>query len=449
MEPYDLVIIGAGTGNSFPSPELMEKYPRIAMVQKGAFGGTCLNAGCIPTKMFVHTADVANSARHGRKLGVHSRVDYVDWPAIRDRIFGRIDPIAEGGREYRLNDPAIDVYEGYGRFTGPNTLRVNGQEIEFRNAIVAVGAMPQIPAEVAGTSFYTSENIMRLEQLPKKMVILGGGFIACEFAHVFSSLGVEVHQINRSPRLLRKLDEEISQAFTEAVSWETHLGRTIESVLEDENEIGIRLDDGTIVVGEVLLVATGRIPASERVGAAEIGIKVDGHRIITDEYGRTSLPHIWAIGDVSSPYQLKHVANAEMRTVHHNLLHPEDLQPLPHKNVPAAVFSNPQIAWVGMTEAEAKEAGYEVAVAKQKYGDIAYGWAMEDQTGFAKLVADKKTGKLLGAHIMGPQASTVIQPLITAMSYGLSMKDFARSQYWIHPAMPELIENAVLQLNLD
>ena len=169
-------------------------------------------------------------------------------------------------------------------------------------------------------------------------------------------------------------------------------------------------------------------------------------RIKVDEFGRTTCQGVWALGDISSPYMLKHVANAEQRAVQHNLLHPEDLQPMPHEHVPAAIFTHPQIATVGLTEAQAREEGYDVTVKVQNFGDVAYGWAMEDSTGICKLVADRATGKLLGAHIMGPQASTLIQQLITAMSYDLDMREFARSQYWIHPALPEVVENAVLGL---
>ncbi|MDO4910937.1 MAG: mycothione reductase [Corynebacterium sp.] len=449
MKHYDLVIIGTGSGNSLPGPDLLEKYPRIAMVEESTFGGTCLNVGCIPTKMFVHAAEVAHTARDSHRFGVHAHVDYVDWPEIRNRVFGRIDPIAQGGKDYRLNDPDIDVYLGHGTFTSPTTMKVDEQEFSFDNAVIAAGARPHIPDEVAHLRYYTNQDIMRLDQLPRSMVILGGGFVACEFAHVFSSLGVEVHQINRSPRLLRRLDDAVSERFTESVSWHTHLGRTIDRTFEDSNGVALQLDDGSTVVGEVLLVATGRIPNGDTLGCEAAGIVLDGTRVVVDEFGRTHAPGIWALGDISSPFQLKHVANAEMRAVRHNLLNPEDLQPMPHEHVPAAVFTHPQIAWVGLTEQEARAQGYEVAVATQNYGDIAYGWAMEDTTGFAKLIADKNSGVLLGAHIIGPQASTVIQPLITAMSHGISMRDFARSQYWIHPAMPELIENAVLQLGLS
>lgn len=173
----------------------------------------------------------------------------------------------------------------------------------------------------------------------------------------------------------------------------------------------------------------------------------DDGRVSVDEYGRsTSAEGVWALGDVSSPYMLKHVANAEMRAVRHNLLHPDDLQKMPHENVPSAVFTNPQIATVGLTEREARRAGHNITVKIQKYGDVAYGWALEDTTGIAKLIADKDTGKLLGAHFLGPQASTLVQQMITVMAFDLDVREVATKQYWIHPALPEVTENALLGL---
>jgi mycothione reductase len=168
-----------------------------------------------------------------------------------------------------------------------------------------------------------------------------------------------------------------------------------------------------------------------------------------DEFQRTAVEGIFALGDISSDYQLKHVANHEAKVVGHNLLHPDEPIASDHRFVPAAVFSSPQIASVGLTEREAVEQGIRFVTSTEAYASIAYGWAMEDRTGFVKLIADPATGQLLGAHIIGPQASTLIQPLIQAMSFGLDARSMARGQYWIHPAMPELVENALLNLPLD
>ena len=212
----------------------------------------------------------------------------------------------------------------------------------------------------------------------------------------------------------------------------------------------LELDDGSQLSADAVLVATGRVPNGDQLDAEQAGIEVDSGRIVVDEYQRTSARNVFALGDVSSPYELKHVANHEARVVQHNLLcdwdDTEALVATDHRYVPAAVFTDPQIAAVGLTENEAVAQGFDVSCAIQDYGGVAYGWAMEDTTGIVKLVADRGTGRLLGAHIMGHQASSIIQPLIQAMTFGLPVQQMARGQYWIHPAMPEVVENALLDL---
>lgn len=455
---YDLIIIGTGSGNSIPGPEFHDKS--IAIVEKGAFGGTCLNVGCIPTKMFVYASEIALAVRESERYGISAEASAVDWPSIVNRVFrDRIDPISASGEEYRRGPktPNIDVYDQHASFIAPKTIRTGqGSEeaiISGDRIVIATGSRPFIDQKVidSGVRYYTNENIMRLESLPASMVVMGGGYIAMEFAHVFDALGVKVTVVNRSEKLLRQLDSDISDRFTEITKekLDCRLGRTIDSITETDGVVTLTLDDGSTAQGEVFLVATGRIPNGDLMDLDKAGVEMDGRRIKVDQYGRTTAPDVWALGDVSSPYLLKHVANAEMRAVKHNLLHPEDLQPMPHENVPAAVFTHPQIGTVGLTEDEAHAAGYNTTVKIQNYGDVAYGWAMEDTEHFVKLIADKDTGLLLGAHFIGPQASTLVQQLITVMAFKLDVRDVATKQYWIHPALPELTENALLGLDFS
>jgi mycothione reductase len=460
---YDLVIIGTGSGNSI----LDHRFAgwKTAIVEKGVFGGTCLNVGCIPTKMFVHTADLAATPGKSSRLGVDEELKQVRWPDIRDRIFGRIDPIASGGREYRLShadNENVTVYEGEGRFTGHKELRVtlrDGTEevVTADRFVLAAGGravVPDVPG-LAESGYYTSDTVMRIEELPRRAVILGAGFIAAEFAHVFASFGVEVTIIGRSGALLREEDAEISERFTALAIDRFDVRLHQKTVRVQRTGPGVALDlegpEGAATVeGDLLLVATGRTPNSDLLDVAATGVSTmhSGH-VEVDEYQQTGVDGIYALGDMSSPYELKHVANQESRVVQHNLLYPDDRMRSDHRFVPHAVFSSPQVASVGLTEREAIDRGIRYVTSKQDYAGIAYGWAMEDTTGFAKLVADPETGRLLGAHIIGPQASTVIQPLIQAMSFGLDAHSMARGQYWIHPAMPELVENALLNLPLD
>ena len=454
MTNFDLVIIGTGSGNSILDERFADQ--RVAIVEKGTFGGTCLNVGCIPTKMFVHPADLAATPAAARRLGVDVTLDGVRWTEIRDRVFGRIDPIAAGGRDYRINHPDnrnVTVYEGTARFTGPRTLDVDGETITADRIVLAAGSRAVLP-DVPGldeVGYHTSDTIMRLEELPRRLTIIGSGFVSAEFAHVFASFGVEVTVIARSGALLRHEDGDISARFTRlaAEKWDLRLNRKVLGASRDAD--GIRLElDGESLSTDLVLVAIGRTPNSDLLNLPAAGIEVaeSGH-VVVDEFQHTTAEGVWALGDLSSPYELKHVANHEARVVQHNLLNPAAPIAADHRYVPHAVFTSPQVASVGMTEEEARERGIRYVTATQDYAGIAYGWAMEDTSGFAKLLADPASGLLLGAHIIGPQASTLIQPLIQAMSFGLDARAMARGQYWIHPAMPELVENALLNLPLD
>ncbi|MGV9737427.1 mycothione reductase [Rhodococcus aetherivorans] len=457
MSHYDLAIIGTGSGNSIVD----ERYDgkKVAILEQGTFGGTCLNVGCIPTKMYVYAAEVAQTVRNAAKYGVDATVDGVRWNDIVDRVFGRIDPIAAGGERYRTEDCAnVTVHRGHARFVGERTLDTGtGEIITADQVVVAAGARPVIPQEVldGGVRYYTNDDIMRLPKLPESLVILGSGFIAMEFAHVFSALGTRVSVLARTGRLLRHLDHNLAEHFTGLATdrWDVHLSNPATAFRAVGDGVEVDLADGTTVSGDALLVAVGRTPNGDALDAAAGGIALheDG-RIVVDEFQRTTARGVFALGDVSSSHQLKHVANHEARVVQHNLLHDawggdtSALRRSDHRFVPSAVFTDPQIATVGLTEEQARAQGYDVAVKIQYYGDVAYGWAMEDTEGFCKVIADRATGKLLGAHILGAQASSVIQPLIQAMSFGLTARETATGQYWIHPALPELVENALLGL---
>ncbi|WP_143965426.1 mycothione reductase [Gordonia zhaorongruii] len=462
----DLAIIGTGSGNSIPDDRF--DSTSIAIFEEGVYGGTCLNVGCIPTKMFVYASDVADAIADSAKYGVHGRIDSVDWPAIVARVFGRVDPISAGGREYRVNRcENITVYESHVRFDGRaddgryRLVTDAGDEVLATQVILAAGARPSIPDAIAdaGVPYYTNNDVMRLPALPDRLVIIGSGYIASEFAHVFSSLGTRVSVIARGPKLLRALDSDISGRFTEVsqTQWDVHLNTDVtgaSALPGDDGGAGVRLEfaDGATIDADALLVATGRTPNGDKLSLETIGIALtDDGRVPVDEYGRTPAHGVWALGDVSSPYQLKHVANHEQRVVQRNLLagfDADSLESFDHRFVPAAVFTDPQVAYVGLTESQAGEQGLDITVKVQDYGDVAYGWAMEDTTGLCKLIAERGTGRILGAHIIGPQASSIIQPAIQAMSFGLTAPEMARGQYWIHPALPEVLENALLGLEV-
>lgn len=458
MQTYDVAIIGTGSGNSIPDDRFAGK--RVAICEQGTFGGTCLNVGCIPTKMFVYAAEVAQTIREAARYGIDARIDRVRWDDIVSRVFGRIDPIGVSGEDYRSSARNIDVYKQHTRFgpvqaDGRYLLRTDGgEEFSADRVVIAAGARAVVPTAIleSGAQHYTSDTIMRIAELPEHLVIVGGGFVAAEFAHIFSSLGSRVTLVVRGSALLRHCDDTLCKRFTRIASskWELHTHRNVVGAENQGSGVAVQLDDGRTVHADALLVATGRVSNADQLDAEQAGVAVEDGRVVVDEYQRTSARGVFALGDVSSSYQLKHVANHEARVVRHNLLCDWDdtaaMAVTDHRYVPSAVFTDPQIASVGLTENEAIAQDFDITVKIQDYGDVAYGWAMEDTTGIVKLIAERGTGRLLGAHIMGHQASSIIQPLIQAMSFGLTAPEMARGQYWIHPALPEVVENALLSL---
>jgi mycothione reductase len=451
MQHVALAVIGSGSGNA-AIPDAMGEG-EVALIECSSFGGTCVNRGCIPSKMLLYTADLATMISEASQFGLSATLDGVDWRSIQNRVFSRTDETSQTGRKGRIDSANITVYEGRARFVGPRQLVVNDRtRIEAQQVVIATGGRPTVPHVVldSGVSFQTSDTVMRLESLPASMVILGGGYVAVEMAHLFSSLGVEIHVVEKAGTLLAGLDADISRRFTATASarWDVQVDATVSDIRNEGDRVEILLRDGRRVAAELLLVATGRQPNTDNLGLDLAGVSLapDG-RVIVDEFGRAAAG-VWALGDCSSAFELKHVANAEARIVAHNLAHPDDLRPLPHDWVPFAVFSEPQIASVGARSQDLDdERPYVEAI--QEYRDVAYGWAMQDHRGVCRLYADPETGTLLGAHILGYQASLLITPLIQAVSHGQRVADLARGQYWIHPALSEVVENALLKLPVD
>lgn len=456
-EEFDLVIIGAGSGNTIPSPDLWGQ--NIAIVDDGRwFGGTCLNAGCIPTKMFVRPADIARAARESAGLGVRDASLRLDWTAVRDRVFGRIDFISNAGEQYRASGESnVTLVRESVRFTDTRELRTeSGRTLRGKQIVIGAGSRPRDHEVLPyGETVFSSDDALRLERLPERLLVVGGGVVASEFAAIYSAFGVAVTQINRS-ELFRSLDEDVRKAFAREASrqWDVRTGVEIVEAAESESGWHIVLSDGTSVDVDAVLLATGRVPNTDRLDTNAAGFDQHlGGRLVVDEFQRVlsdgvPVEGVFALGDVSSPHQLKHVANEDARVVAENLqasIRGAELRANTLGPVPYTVFSSPEIATFGFTLPEANYAGHDAFEVRQDYGGTAWGWALEDDKSFCKLVVDRETGDLLGAHIIGPDAPILLQPLVQAASFGQSVRSLARGQYWPHPAATEIIENALLQ----
>jgi mycothione reductase len=453
---FDLIVIGAGSGNALIGPEF--SHWSIALIDDGEwFGGTCLNAGCIPTKMFVRVADVATDAKDGGRIGLSATMDPVDWPLVRDRVFAKTDKISFAGYRYReQKSPNVSVFRRSVRFEDAHTIvTADGRRLTAPRIVVAAGSRPR-PLRAAhepDAAIHDSNSIMRIQSLPESITILGGGAVAAEFAHVFAAFGTEVTIVLRGERMLGRLDEDLSAEFTRQARerWRVLPGSRVTGIDRVGEQLCVSLSTGESVQSELVLVAQGRIPNTDTLAAAGAGfdLEPDGRLVVDGQQrvlaGGRPAEGVYALGDVSSVWQLKHVANHDARVVAHNLANPHD----PIRNrlspVPAAVFSHPQVAHVGLTEREAVQNGLDAVAVTQEYRTTAYGWALEDTSSFCKLVVERSTGILLGAHILGPEASILIQPLVQAATDRRDIRGLARSQYWPHPAATEVVENALLK----
>lgn len=459
MQHYDLVVIGTGSGNSIVDEAFADW--RVAIIEEDRFGGTCLNRGCIPSKMLVLAADAARSAAEGEHLDLDTDFRDVDWRALRDRTFGRTDEVSDDGQGYREQQANVEVYLGEGRFVGPRDLEVVDRDggtrrLSADRIVLATGGRPILPPieGLAGVDPWTSDTVMRIDRLPRRLGIIGGGYVGCELGHVFASLGCEVTQIEAADHLLTGQDDDVARLYTRLTErrWDLRLGTEVEQVTTSAAGHRLHLSGGraeTDPVVDGVLVVTGRRPNSDRLDLEGTGIEVDDQGlIVVDEQQRATAPGIWALGDASSRQPLKHVANQDARVVRHNLLHPDDPVTSDHEHVPQAVFGDPQVAAIGLTEQQARERDLDVVAISQPFADTAWGWALnEDDAGyFCKLIGDRASGRLLGAHLIGPQSASLIEPLIEAVTSERSIVGSARSRYWIHPAPTEVVEQALLKL---
>jgi mycothione reductase len=450
MRRHDLVIIGTGSGNMVVDDSFSDLD--VAIIEERAFGGTCVNFGCIPSKLLSYTAELAENIAGARDFDIDAELQRLRWQDLRDRVFSRTDDIAAQGRRGREDSDFITVYTAHAEFTGPKRLRVGDIEIEADQIVVAVGGRPAVPEVVSDSAvpFETSDTVMRIDAPPRRLAVLGGGYIAAELAHVFAAAGSAITIIEKNELLLgAPQDTDIRAVFTDLMRarHDLRLGVEVTRINGTAGDLVIHCDDGSTVEADMLLVASGRVPNTDRLDVDKAGIDVDeSGLVIVDGYGRTSADGVFALGDISIGVPLKHVANREADAVKHNLRHPDSLRTLDRERVPSAVFTHPQMASVGVTEDRARRDHPGYLVSTHCYDDVAYGWALQDSVGRCKVIADGATGKILGAHLIGAQAATLIQSFVIAMEFGIDAEALATQPYWIHPALTEVVQNALLNL---
>lgn len=443
---FDLIVIGSGSGLEVSSAAAARGL-RVAVIDEGPFGGTCLNRGCIPSKMLVHVADVAEAIRHARRLGISARIEAIDWDFIVRRTFEEIDAEAAQIEQANRDAEAITVFRERARFVGHKRLSVGGREIAADTIVIAAGSRPWAP-DIDGldeVGYSTSDDVMRLPAQPRRLAILGGGYVACELAHVFGALGTDVTLVTHGPLLVGREDRQVAERLTEAYRrrFRVITGAEAQRVRRDGDDVVLATDGGEEVAVDALLVATGRSPNTDLLDVTATGVEVDDDGFVrTDPSLETTVPGIWALGDIVGRYQLKHSANLEAAHVAHNVLNPDNRADVDYRAMPHAIFSSPQIGSVGLTEEAARDSDRAFVVTTYDYADTAYGSSVEDHDGFVKVLLDPESGDLLGCHVIGTEAATLVQEAVNVMRFGLPADVIGQSIY-IHPALPEVMQRAI------
>ena len=452
---YDVIVVGSGAGASIVDSALRQNM-QVALVDRGPLGGTCLNVGCIPSKMIIFPADRVMEIQEAGKLGIEASIQRVDFAAIMERMRRVVSGDREHIRESIGQTRNLDFYEMEGRFIDGNTLQVGETRIRGNKIFLASGARSLIPPieGIEEIDYLTNESALELTERPTSMVIIGGGYIGVEFGHFFSAMGTDVTIVGRNGRLVPEEEPEISDLLKGSMS-ERMPVHTRTEVIEARRD-----GNGYVVVGrdrhtgevrefptEQVLIAAGRKSNADLLQVEKAGIETGPRGYIrANEFLETNVPHIWAFGDAIGKHMFRHTANREAVHAWHNATHGEHGHKIPvdYRAIPHAVFSYPQIASVGLTEEQAL-GEYDILVGEARYLDVAKGIAMMETDGFAKAVIEKESGKILGFHIIGPYAPILIQEVVNAMALEGAVRE-ATAGIHIHPALPELIVSTLYNL---
>ncbi len=445
---YDVLVIGSGGGTKISTPA-SKLGLKAAIIEKDRLGGTCLNRGCIPSKMLIHAAEVAWQIDTAHKYHITQHGYEVDFRALVERVRREIDAESDSILPGYRKNPNLDFYHAEATFCGERAVRVNDQVLTADKVYIATGSRPFIPRipGLAETPYMTSKEALRLSDQPKSMIVLGGGYIACELAFYFSALGTDV-QVTARSSLIKFEDHQVREAFEVGFAKRCglHLGHTPTQVRYEngEFEVTFRLVDGShkVMRAETLLVATGIVPNSDALNLPSAGVAVDERGFIkVDDHLATTADNVWALGDVVGNYLFRHSVNLEGEYLFRTTVASPVDEAIDYGAMPHAVFSSPQVAGVGETEEELKSRGADYVVGFRTYAASAMGMALRSDEGFVKLLVDRHSRRILGCHIIGHEASVLIHQVITLMQLKGTLDQLLATTF-IHPALNEIVRNA-------
>lgn len=448
---YDTIVIGSGGGTKLVRP-VANLGKKVAIIEKESPGGTCLNRGCIPSKMLIYPSTLIHLTNDLSKFSMHRSSSWqVDFESLVNRISNTVDEESASIPPLYENHPNIDYYNLKAKFINNKEIQVGEEILTAKKIFIAAGGRPNIPKipGLEGTPYWTSREALRNTKLPKTLAVYGGGYIGLELGMAYLGYGSNVTFITRSI-FLKNEDHEIRDALQESISRRTRVitHSTIQSVDYKNGLFYLQLSGNSKeeIQTEALLIATGIQPNTDDLGLENTDIELDPNGFIkTNEFLETSVPGVYAFGDIIGRYMFRHSANFEGEYLFHNLYIAKKPKPIHYPPMPHAVFSFPELASVGLTEEACRTAGFDYIKAVHPYKNSAMGMARLPEDGLVKILLDKHTKEVLGAHILGEEASNLIHMIILGMTTGCKLNDYLDMIY-IHPALAEVVRNAFRKL---
>jgi len=446
VSEFDLVILGGGSGGYACALRSAQLGLSVALIEADKVGGTCLHRGCIPTKALLHSAEIADGAREGSRFGVKSSFDGIDMAGVNSYKDGVVSRLHKG-LQGLVKSRSITYVEGHGTLTSKNTIDVNGEKYTGKNIVLATGSYAKtLPGlEIDGVQVITSDHGTRLDYVPKSVIVLGGGVIGCEFASVWKSFGSEVTIIEGLPRLIALEDESSSKQLERAFrkrGIKFELGVFFKSLIKNKKGVTVTLEDGKEFTADLLMVSVGRGPVSANLGYEAAGVIMDRGYVLVDDKCRTNVPGIWAVGDLIPTLQLAHVGFAEGMLVAEEIagLNPRAIN---YDGIPRVTYSDPEVASVGLTTAEAKKRGHDII--ELSYDLAGNGKAqILNTSGSIKLIA-KKNGPILGVHMVGARVGELLAEAELIFNWEARADDVA-SLIHAHPTLSEAMGEAHMAL---